>query len=767
MLLVAAVALLLAQTTVADTLAPRADAYLDADARHMLALARERRESDARAIRGYRTVARERFTLGLRAAGRERLFIRRELAARIDWRRDGPGRVEVLGAREAMPAFSKQVRVPGDTRREVVGLAFDPAAERFFADPFDSRRKDVRTDSGAWLSHPLVTGSERDYRFRAGDTTAIRLADGSTVRLLELQVLPRRADPRLVRGSFWLDARTHAPVRAVFRLARALDLFADADLLDADDRDDINEVPRVLRPIRADLRLFTLEYGLWEGRWWLPRQVVFDAIAEVGMLPDVPLRFERAYSEYEVDADPPGAPLPPATDSAVITTCPKPKRKAAAPADSAQRDAPSGERKRGVRVNVDVELGSDSTTTETEPGVICTCTDGRCAFWTVELPADTGALLAGGGVLPPSIYADGETLVSGESVQALAEQLRRLAPAPWALGTRPTFAYDVASGDLVRYNRVEGLSLGARARVDYGGLAADLTARLGIADLEPAAELGVGRDGFSGAWRAAAYRRLAPVEAALRPLALGNSLNALLFGRDDGDYFRALGAELRGVRGEGAPLSYRWRLYAEQQRPAEKQTDWSVPYAFNRDNRFRANLPADRADQAGAELTLRMARGLDPASARWAAELSLGGEAGSYDFVRPALALSAQAPLLSGLAGAVEVAGGTSAGGALPLQSRYFLGGAATVRGYAPTAAHGEAFWRARAELGTDRPGARFIVFSDAGWAGARDAWQLDPPLLSAGAGVSVLDGMVRFDLARALKSPTGWRAEVYLGRGL
>jgi hypothetical protein len=36
-------------------------------------------------------------------------------------------------------------------------------------------------------------------------------------------------------------------------------------------------------------------------------------------------------------------------------------------------------------------------------------------------------------------------------------------------------------------------------------------------------------------------------------------------------------------------------------------------------------------------------------------------------------------------------------------------------------------------------------------------------PLWSAGVGLSALDGLIRFDVARALRSPTDWRVHLYL----
>jgi hemolysin activation/secretion protein len=103
----------------------------------------------------------------------------------------------------------------------------------------------------------------------------------------------------------------------------------------------------------------------------------------------------------------------------------------------------------------------------------------------------------------------------------------------------------------------------------------------------------------------------------------------------------------------------------------------------------------------------------------------------------------------------------------VPLQGLWYLGGPTTVRGYEGAFLGGESFWRGRAEIATATPAARIVLFGDAGWVGARDAWETDPPLLSAGVGASFLDGLVRLDLARALRRPTGWRLELYLDGSL
>src|SRR5690606_8469934 len=148
---------------------------------------------------------------------------------------------------------------------------------------------------------------------------------------------------------------------------------------------------------------------------------------------------------------------------------------------------------------------------------------------------------------------------------------------------------------------------------------------------------------------------------------------------------------------------------------------------------------------------------------------SLLGSTGSFSFAQPQLTLRGAAPLPFDLLGGLELDGGTTFGTA-PVQSHYFLGGGRTVRGYQGSAAIGESFWTARAEIATSAPGARVVLFSDAGWAGDAADVELDPILLSAGVGVSFLDGILRFDLARALREvqgSEGWRFEVQVDAGL
>jgi hypothetical protein len=701
------------------------DAYLDDQAREMVRLARARRALYDSRIQAYTATAVERISVGLRAGIAERLVFRRETAARIDWTLDTV-RVEVLGAREVAPVFSGAVRVPGDLDRYMPTLAFDPVDSEMM----------LRLDSTN-LRHPLATGSEAYYRFASGDSSVITLPDGRAVRLHELRILPRRSDPQLIAGSFWVDAATHAVVQAYFRQSRAYDV--------ARDDDDCGMACRLalaaIRPLSMELDYIAIDYGLWDLHWWLPRSIAAGGVLQAGRFA-VPLQFERRYSDYTVEGDTTGRPVVQA-DSVRARPC-RPRGAflvtIGSTPDSAQ--AARNDSIRAARRAERLAAGADSAAV--------------CDRSFIVTAADAEQLLRSD-LLPPSIFTRAAGVLSAPELESLARGLRMIPAARWQLA-RPTVQLPAD----IRYNRVEGLSLSAGALADFGVLSLDAAAGMGTADQRLRAELGVMRPGMATRLRAAGYTRLAAVDPAAAPFTLAGSLNALLFGRDDHEYFRATGAELIVRPADARTQWYELRMFGERQRAAAKQTDFSVPGLFDADRQFRPNLDADAADQIGASLVLRTGRGLNPAAFRWAAQLELHAEAGDYRFTRPALRLQSSLPL-GRLSLTTEVAGGSSFGRA-PAQRDWLLGGAATLRGYSAGAARGEAFWLGRVELAAGRPAARMVVFSDVGSAGPLDELRSVQPLHSVGAGISLLDGLLRIDLARPLDGGR-WKVHTRIDR--
>ena len=720
--------------TATDTLP---GAYLDSDARVLVERARERRAAVEGRIEAYSTLTRGRITVGLRALRRDRTLYRCEEASRIDWRRGDTIRVEVLAAREAIPMFSGKVR-PGEG--ECGPGVFDPAADRLGFVVGGG----MSLEDSSFLHHPLAARSEADYRFRSGGTTTLRLADGTTIRLLELEVLPRRSEPSLVSGSLWLEDRSYAVVRAVLRLARPFDYERDHV---PDDDDDDDDVPRILRPLRADLRYVTIEYGLWDQQWWLPRLMALEGEAEAGRLLSVPLRMERTYEAYDVVALPADVPLPEPMLTDADSVCGDGGENGEGEEDTAEEDEDDGARDRPRR------------------SVNCQCTGGRCQMTVTTFGADSAGLV-NSELLPGSIFAEGNVLVSDQEMADLLERLQAIRAAPWGVAA-VTWRSGFQGLDLIRYNRVEALSLGATANVDLGPAAVDATVRMGVADLAPNFDLRVSRQTPFSRQHLAGYRRLEAAGPMPASLGFGASLSALLFGRDDGDYYRALGIEAaREPAGGSNGLS--WRVFGEVQRGAERNTHVSLARAFGGDG-FRENIVADDAEQVGLQVGLRATRGANPMGWRGGGSVSLLASAGSYRFVQPAATLSGAAPLPFDLLGSITLNGGLSFGD-VPTQSLAYLGGGRTVRGYGGNSARGEAFWIARGELGTAAPGARIVLFGDAGWAGAREDLSAEPLLLSAGAGVSFFDGLVRLDLARPLKDVGAgrrWRVELQMDAGL
>ena len=725
---------------------PQGDAYLDRDAAVTVAGARAQRERAERLVTGYTATVTQRVGAGLRALSRDRMLFSQELAARITWRRDAQSTIEVIGARQRVPIAVRGVQIPDDLPDQVRWMAVNPAEDylRLFGD-----------DAEGWV-HPLRDGAERDYRFRTGDTTVITLAGGREIRVVELQILPRRAEFKLISGSFWFDADTYGLVRAVFRPARDFDLDRDNDDGDSDD------VPGVLKPIGAEVRYVTLEYGLYEQRWWMLRYFAADMEAFMRGV-RMPLRFEREYTQYRVQGGTP--PIPGSTfrpagsvaqrrherDSTRAGMTPEQRDSARTVLrECVQREIEEERRAReeqggGVRVGVTVGSRYDRCRGEQDTSLA------------VVIPEDTASLLTSGELGEPILQMG--DVISESELRQFAREIGSI-PVDPVRGQVQALMPGGLVGNLLRntrYNRVEALSTGFSGTLAAGPVILDGTARVGVADLEPNGELGVTLPRRTIRWRLGGYRRLAAANPEVKPFGVMNSVYALLAQRDDGEYFRTLGGEL--TLAPAAGQAWQLRLYGEEQRPAEVETQASLPHLFNEANTFRPNIVADTADQAGLAVRFRATRALGTNS-NIGAEITGTGETGDYDFGKGALTLRG-VTYLAGLGVAVEGAAGTSSGG-LPVQSQFYLGGPNTLRGYDGGVIRGDAFWRGRVELGTSMPAARLVVFSDAGWAGDRADFTHGKPLVGVGVGAAFLDGIIRVDLSRATRAPTGWRFDIY-----
>ncbi|HSL69182.1 MAG TPA: BamA/TamA family outer membrane protein, partial [Longimicrobiales bacterium] len=515
-----------------------------------------------------------------------------------------------------------------------------------------------------------------------------------------------------ISGSVWIEPTSGSIVKAAFRSAAKFDLERDTDVFEDDD--DLENVPAILKPFELDITMITVEYSYWRLRHWLPRAMRFEGSMRAGIVV-APAALEVSYDVQDVVDD----DSPAAADS------------------SAQKTLVAWRN----------EVDSD---------VVRRRQNGRRIYLVV--PEDEQSLLNSPD-LPPPVWESTPEFITEKELRKMYGGLAEL-PLPPSDGADVGVSWGLQRRDLVRYNRVEGLSVGARAEARFSANTYAAIGRIGIADLAPNLELTARRETLRRTLSLSASHGLVAIDS--RMLGLGASATALLLGRDDGDYYRAT-----ALRASLAPPTTRqdWiRLtaFAERHRNANRETSFSLPHLFNGRNDFRPNLTADAADLFGAELLLKQWWGSDPRGWQGGIQLNLEGADGDYRYGRGSLVSRIAFPLAPKLRAALEAGAGTSEGD-LPTQKQFFLGGAHTLRGYGGSAAVGTSFGRARAELAYTRPEVGISVFTDAGWAGDRTAIDGKESLLSVGVGGTFLDGLMRIDLARALRRHKAWRLELYL----
>ena len=742
------------------TAAHLATAFATDEARVLLLRAREARLKVDSSLQAYDAKSYRRMSMGmgLRVAGRERLFMRSEQAQRIRWDRTHGAVVNVTGSRTRFPMIGKWTDDEDlSEMEEEVDLPYSPGRDRLW--PLGSTGVDVNERE---VVHPLANGSEAYYRYAVGDSMTVRLMDGREYRLVELRVRPREERWNTVVGSLWFDRESGQLVRAAYRLSAPMDVWLVARETSEPDSTGKVEDPQedipvwlkpALNPMRATISAITQEFALQEQRWWLPVAQQAEGIVEVGKV-RLPMSVEERFSYNSVSA----RPMPMFADSlraryladslgkdslnAILTAQGDSAYKRA----RARRDSILEARRKGCRAG---RTGTRTVArTENETRVL------------MVIPCDTAAL-ASSPDLPETLFSSTEKLFGEtERAELMEYALGFMTQAEGGAQPRPTFFYGLGGG-LLRYNRVEGLAVAARAEQTLGsGYSAGATARLATANLHPSGDLSIQRSDGRRVLGARLYHRLDLANDYGDPFSLGSSLGALLFGRDDGFYYRSTGLELTRSTIDGRGIE--WKLFGEHHGPVSVATQASFANLVGNTS-FRDNITAQRGDIAGVRARVTRTFGLDPQGWRLLTDVKAEGAGGTFNYGRGLIDLTASHGLGPWLAGAVTAAAGVASDDA-PLQRNFFLGGIGTVRGQRAGERVGPAFWLGRAEVGSSFVGARPVVFADFGWAGERSAWSHPGlPISGAGVGVSFLDGLVRFDFAKGIRPNRGVRADLYL----
>jgi hypothetical protein len=744
-------------------------AFRDSAARTLLLRAREARMLQDSTLLAYDATAYQRISagLGFRAIGRDRLLFRSENASRVQWSRTNGVLIDLKGRRAVVPMAEqeaqREVAVETD---QMTPIPYFPGREALWVGSGMARAEVDERE----LVHPIAIGAEAYYHYSAGDSLTITLSDGKVIRLRELRIEPRRPEWRFSVGSFWFDQERGQLVRAVYRFAAPMNIWAVAEEEARREGNRDDEVPGwvkgMLSPMEANLEAVTIEYGLYGGRYWLPRTQYAEGYAKAGFM-RVPFKMEESFRYASVNGTDSVPPVPRAIGLRAI-------RDSLFPDSASWRDLSPEERRERYRRIAQVDSGVRSERRRQREEDCRTKgyhTDveqryDRTVRATVRVPC-SDSVLAHSPALPPSIYDAGEELFGvterNELLKALDFSLQPVwAPMPIEL------TYGLAQ---TRYNRVEGLSTGLRATQQLGrGYSWDAGARIGTSDVSVYGELGVSRTNGRHVYRLGGYRRLGVANGDWgSPLSFGGSLGALLYGRDEGYYYRASGVELERSLARGGGLTS--RLFLERQAPAMWNTRFNVSRAMGGGTEFLPNIAAEKATVAGLALRTQLNRGLDPVGWRLFADARAEGgwfldraraDSAEDAYTRIAGELTVSRGLGGNVAAALTAGAGYSSGATV--QRGFFLGGAQTVRGQLLGTGAGDAYWLGRLELGRALGVVRPVAFGDVGWAGPwSQRTHPGRPISGAGVGASLLDGLVRFDVARGIYPRTKLRLDLYV----
>jgi hypothetical protein len=715
--------------------------FSDAATAELYARARVRHIRQDALVRDYRALVETRidWTAGRSRFARQIALMASETLARVTWQVPNDLRVEVLGTRAAAPVF-----------RMVAGLGGDAAsgaeeAEQAFGRelPYDRPWFIPRSlgDSVHLMGiperaalHPLASNALDHYRFEITDSVRISVP-GRDVRAVKMRVEPKRLGPSLVAGDMWIDQDTGDVVRLMVVFVGEFlweDVRGDTPKDSAEARNDNKWATRFLS-VEADV-----EYALIENRYWLPHRQLLALIVRIPWFSNstMPVRFVSKFTDYEVNTAP---------DFAFAVPLDTPS----APATDEDADDRAGERS-NKRLRVAAGRASEQVGTKEEQiqngyFKVGTWGDGR---WEMEVPpADTLWTYAWDTDFKVALDQDEEEHFR-EALVSLAKISEQL-PGEWVGRSQYGLAWERFS-DIVRFNRVQGPSLGLGYQWRPGPEFTTVltTARFGISDLRPTASVMWRRDGPGGRLDLSAYRTVHEAEPWTSGLGVGNSLNATFTGHDDADYHLALGGGLSYQWNAGALRDIQFSAQVESHRSMRTEVSGTLPSLFGADG-LRPNPPVTE----GTFLRIGLSRPI----AVGPVTLHPGGELLAGDSVRTGRVWGSLSLPFAVLrrTGALTLRAGAARGDNLS-QLAFRLGGPFTVRGHPYGARLAREFWSAQLDVAVARSQLWApVVFVDVG-----DTFSSDP-MVGAGAGMSLLNGLLRFNFSKGIRPSAAVRFDL------
>jgi hypothetical protein len=716
-----------AQTASGDTVL-----YRDAATGALVARARARHLRQDSLVHDYQAdvLTRVDLSVGRSRFSSQRPLVVQETRARVTWRHPNDMRVEVLGKRgKSVFGGSRGDRVDLDAEDAAAGS--DAEVEVSFEErPWfvpralgDSIRLLGLPETAAL--HPLSPGAERWYAYAIQDSVTIEMA-GRTLRAIGIRVVPRASGASLVAGDLWVDATTADVVRIMVTFVGDYVWGAPEGETARDSADARSDTRRAQRFLTVDA---DLEYVLVDDKYWMPYRQLLALTGEVDFLVRgaAPLRFVTTFGGYRVNSDPTFAFVAQLDSTDTLSTGGRTYCPACTPEQKSRRDrAAVGYMRTG------------------------SWADGR---WEVQVPpADSLREFAWRDSLAFELDPAEAERIRG-AVAALG-RLEEQLPGEMVGRSAVGIAWDQVGG-IARFNRVQGLSLGAGVRLRPGPAfsSLDLAARFGFADERVTGSATWRRDAPDGLLEVSGFRSVLEAEPWTRGQSLGNTLNAMFTAHDDADYHLAeWGGSLGYMPYTGPFEDVEFRLAVERHASMEAVASSGVNDFLGGDG----IMPANPAVTPGtfARLSVRPHRRIGRV------ELHLGAEVLSSDSLIAGRAwASADLPFRAlDRRGLLTLRAGYGVGDSLP-QVRFRAGGPWSVRGYDYGSRQGVGAWSVQLEQSLTRSWlAAPFVFADVGDT-FRDA-SFDP-FVGLGGGVSFLGGMVRLNGAWGVNPETTFRFDL------
>ncbi|MDE2980460.1 MAG: hypothetical protein OXU74_04615 [Gemmatimonadota bacterium] len=708
----------LAATAYGPVAAQEADtaAYLDETARRLVLGVKAARDTARLGIDSYTGLTRERVDFRAPALRRDRPWVNGERVTRIRWSRSEPSVVHVLGSRLRHPGIG-----PNDRRQFFPGLGLDRHASNPLWDPFVFGATDAEEGGGGPVTRsPLATDAERYYQYRSGDTLSVQLADGRSIDVVAVTVIPRIRSIRLVSAIMWVDRESFNLVRVASRPAKRVDSELSWQLRHDDgwslglaitaddpgaDRDSARARPGIfervvsgainglMAPLELDISAMVVDYGLWELKHWLPRSVVLEAHmtvrmddgADADVVPTMPVAFDWTLEVEDIRER--GAEVPAGMPATAV--------------EALERWGQPGD-----------SIGGDLESADSDEAVTIT-------------PEDRVALTEST-LLPPTIWEERGGPVDPELLAGIASDLAAIGTgeggpeaheaSPWILEP------PVKTLRLLRYNPVEGVSVGTRVLRDFGRSRVLFTTRVATRDLDiPDMDLTFQRDRPGHRLWMSFYRDLRSGE--LDAGGGGGSPDVILTEGDSTAFHWSTGASLRILPGGG-------------------QRNWlSLTIFGERDTEIGTGVQRDRF---GASLGWRPWWGGRDGALAGGGRTLVRGSMGDNPHVKAIAEAVLVVPLGGGRS--LGMQGGAAAVWGDPARlDLWNLGSSANwLRGHRNSVRE-DRVWGARLDLQQPVRFLRASAFAD--WVSTGD-----DNLYAAGVGLVFMDGIVRLDLARGFR---------------